>query len=120
MADLKLADAHGGERIVPNAEVERFTGKFNGEVLRPTDQIQQEKERAFARSLFVQHNNDPNLTAPSHSPKSPPDSAGSLSASSHTQPHPELLPDLIFQLLLGLPVWRHIFPAIQSRADPSR
>lgn len=37
MADLKLADAHGGERIVPNTEVERFTGKFKGEVLRPTD-----------------------------------------------------------------------------------
>lgn len=51
MADLKLADAHGGERIVPNAEVERFTGKFNGEVLRPTDPIQQEKERASTRSL---------------------------------------------------------------------
>jgi len=37
MADLKLAYAHGGERIVPNTEVERLTGKFNGEVLRPAD-----------------------------------------------------------------------------------
>ncbi len=37
MADLKLADAHGGERIVPSNEVERFTGRFNGEVLRPAD-----------------------------------------------------------------------------------
>ncbi len=51
MADLKLADAHGGERIVPNTAVERFIGKFNGEVLRPTDPIQQEKERASTRSL---------------------------------------------------------------------
>ncbi len=37
MTDLKIVDAHGDERIVPNAEVEHFTGKFNGEVLRPAD-----------------------------------------------------------------------------------
>ena len=37
MADLKLADAHGGERTLPDTEVRRFTGKFNGEVLRPAD-----------------------------------------------------------------------------------
>ncbi len=32
MADLKLADAHGGVRNLPNTEVRRFTEKFNGEV----------------------------------------------------------------------------------------
>ncbi len=37
MADLKLADAHGGVRNLPNTEVRRFTEKFNGEVLRPAD-----------------------------------------------------------------------------------
>jgi len=37
MADLKLADAQGGERIVPRNEVERFTEKFKGEVLHPAD-----------------------------------------------------------------------------------
>ena len=37
MTDFKLVDAHGGEQIVPNTEVERFTGNFNGEVLRPAD-----------------------------------------------------------------------------------
>ena len=37
MADLKLAGAQGGERIVPSNEVERFTEKFKGEVLHPAD-----------------------------------------------------------------------------------
>ncbi len=37
MADLKLADAQGGERNVSSNEVERFTEKFKGEVLHPAD-----------------------------------------------------------------------------------
>ncbi len=47
MTDLKLADAHGGERIVPNKDVERFTTKFGGEVLRPADRGYDEARRVW-------------------------------------------------------------------------
>ncbi len=37
MGDLKLVDIHGGERIVPSTEVERFTTRLIGEVLQSGD-----------------------------------------------------------------------------------
>lgn len=37
MADLKLSELNGGERMIPNTEVQQFTRKVDGQVLRPTD-----------------------------------------------------------------------------------
>lgn len=37
MADLNLVGVDGGDRIVPSTEVEHFTGRFAGEILRPGD-----------------------------------------------------------------------------------
>ena len=37
MTELKLTDIHGGGRAISNIEVERFSGKLTGEVLRSVD-----------------------------------------------------------------------------------